>query len=264
VLALDEVVKRFGHGTAAEVTALDGLSLEVAAGSFVTIIGSNGAGKSTLLRTILGTVIPERGRVRLDGRDVTREPVYRRARVIGRIAQDSGESTCGAMTVEENLAMAARRGQLRGLRWAVSGVRRTAFRDRLAEVGLGLETRLGTRVGTLSGGQRQALALLMATVAAPRLLLLDEHTASLDPKAAAQVMALTGRLVADPGLTTLMVTHNMQQAIRWGDRLIMMHAGKVVFDVAGAGKAGLTVPDLVAKFYEASGTELTEDRLLLA
>jgi putative tryptophan/tyrosine transport system ATP-binding protein len=264
MLALDGLVKRFGAGTAAEVTALDGVSLAVSAGEFVTLIGSNGAGKSTLLRAILGTVVPERGRVTLDGRDLTREPVHRRACDVGRIAQDPGESTCAGMTVEENLAMAAQRGRARGLGWAVTAARREAFRGRLAEVGLGLEGRLGTRAGTLSGGQRQALGLLMATLTTPKVLLLDEHTASLDPKAAELVMAFTGRLVADARLTTLMVTHNMHQAIRWGSRLVMMHAGRVVLDVRGQEKERLHVQELVTKFYEASGTELTEDRLLLS
>jgi putative ABC transport system ATP-binding protein len=263
VLALEGLVKRFGAGTAAEVTALDGVSLPVGAGEFVTLIGSNGAGKSTLLRAILGTVTPERGQVTLDGRDVTRDPVHRRARDIGRIAQDPGESTCAGMTVEENLAMAAQRGRPRGLGWAVTTARREMFRARLAQVGLGLEGRLGTRVGTLSGGQRQALGLLMATLVTPKVLLLDEHTASLDPKAAELVMAFTGRLVAAAQLTTLMVTHNMHQAIQWGSRLVMMHAGRVVLDLGGEAKKRLRVQDLVTKFYEASGTELTEDRLLL-
>jgi len=264
VLRLLGVGKRFGAGTPNAVVALDGVSLDVREGDFVTLIGSNGAGKSTLLRVILGLVAPDRGRVELAGQDVTREPVHRRARAIGRIAQDPGESTCAAMTIEENLAMAARRGQPRGLRWAVTRARRSAFRGRLAEMGLGLEGRLGVRVGTLSGGQRQALALLMATLARPKVLLLDEHTASLDPKAADQVMALTERLVAEGRLTTLMVTHNMHQALRWGTRLVMLHAGRVILDVEGEVKRGLQVRDLVTKFYEASGTELAEDRLLLA
>ena len=263
MLVLEGLVKGFGRGTAAEVRALDGVSLEVGAGEFVTLIGSNGAGKSTLLRAILGTVAPDRGRVTLDGRDVTRDPVHRRARDIGRIAQDPGESTCAGMTVEENLAMAGRRGRARGLGWAVTAARRATFRARLAEVGLGLEGRLGTRVGTLSGGQRQALGLLMATLSTPKVLLLDEHTASLDPKAAELVMAFTGQLVAEARLTTLMVTHNMHQAIRWGSRLVMMHAGRVVLDLRAEAKDRLRVRDLVTKFYEASGTELTDDRLLL-
>jgi len=264
MLRLSGLVKRFGVGTPAVVTALDGISLDVRAGDFVTLIGSNGAGKSTLLKAVLGLVAIDQGRVELEGRDVTREPVYRRAWVIGRIAQDPGESTCAAMTVEENLALAARRGRPRGLTIAVTVAHRAGFRARLAEIGLGLESRLGARVATLSGGQRQALGLLMATLAHPRLLLLDEHTASLDPKAAEQVMTLTGTLVARERLTTLMVTHNMAQALRWGSRLVMLHGGRIILDVDGEARRGLQVRDLVRKFYEASGTELAEDRLLLA
>jgi putative ABC transport system ATP-binding protein len=264
VLRLDGVRKRFARGSASEVTALDGVTLEVAAGGFVTLIGSNGAGKSTLLRVIAGHVVPDEGRVALDGRDVTRESVHRRAAAVGRIAQDPGESTCAGLTIEENLALAARRGQSRGLAWAVTAGQRRGFRARLAEVGLGLEGRLATRVGTLSGGQRQALALLMATLARPRVLLLDEHLASLDPKTAEAVMRLTDRIVAEQGLTTLMVTHNMAEAVRWGTRLIMMHEGRIILDVAGEERARLTVPDLVRRFHEVSRRELSEDRMLLS
>ncbi len=263
MLRLTGLVKRFGVGTPAVVTALDGVDLAVEEGEFVTLIGSNGAGKSTLLKTVLGQIVPDQGGGELAGRDVTREPVHRRARDIGRIAQDPGESTCAAMTVEENLALAERRGRPRSLRFAVTAARRLDFRARLAEVGLGLEQRLGVRVATLSGGQRQALGLLMATLARPRLLLLDEHTASLDPKAAELVMVLTGSLVAEGRLTTLMVTHNMAQALRWGSRVVMLHAGRIILDVGAEAKRGLQVRDLVRKFYEASGTELSEDRLLL-
>jgi putative tryptophan/tyrosine transport system ATP-binding protein len=264
MLTLDSVTKSFLAGTPNEVKALDGLTLDIAAGDFVTVIGSNGAGKSTLQKCIAGLVVPDAGRVALDGRDITREPVYKRAAVIGRIAQDPHESTCAAMTIEENLAMAAKRGRPRGLRRAVTVAARDSFRGALAPIGLGLEGRLAARVGTLSGGQRQALALLMATLAGPRLLLLDEHLASLDPKTAEIVMALTARLVADGRLTTLMITHNMHEAIRWGSRLIMMHAGRIIFDAAGPEKAALTVQALVAKFHEASRQELTDDRMLLS
>lgn len=263
VLRLDGVVKRFGADTPAAVTALDGVDLAVHEGDFVTVIGSNGAGKSTLLRTVLGLVIPDRGRIELAGRDVTRVPVHRRAREIGWIAQNPAESTCAALTVEENLALAGRRGRARGLGWAVTVPGRADYRARLAEVGLGLEGRLRARVGTLSGGQRQALALIMATLGQLRLLLLDEHTASLDPRAANQVMALTDRVVAGGRLTTLMVTHNMTQALRWGSRLVMLHAGRVILDVGGDAKRRLSIREVVARFYEASGAELTEDRLLL-
>jgi putative ABC transport system ATP-binding protein len=264
MLALQHVSKSFLAGTPNAVTALAALSLDVAAGDFVTVIGSNGAGKSTLLKSIAGLIQPDGGRIVLDGRDITREPVYRRAAAIGRIAQDPHESTCAAMTIEENLAMAARRGRPRGLSRAIRPATRAAFRDMLAPIGLGLEARLAARVGTLSGGQRQALALLMATLAGPRLLLLDEHLASLDPKTAEIVMALTARLVGEGRLTTLMITHNMHEAIRWGSRLVMMHAGRIIFDAAGSEKAALTVPALVEKFHQASRQALTDDRMLLA
>lgn len=263
MLRLAGIRKTYGRGTPSEVTALADVSVDVQAGEFVTVIGSNGAGKSTLLKTVLGLVTPDAGRVELGGRDVTRDPVHARAREVGRIAQDPHESTCAGMTIEENLAMAARRRQSRGLCRAITEVGRAAFRQRLADVGLGLEGRLGVRVGTLSGGQRQALALLMATLGRPKVLLLDEHLASLDPRAAEAVMRLTARLVAEHRLTTLMVTHNMHDAMRWGDRLVMMHEGRVVLDVAGDAKARLTAQSLVAKFYDASGAELAIDRMLL-
>ena len=264
MLRLAALRKVYGRGTPSEVTALADVSVDVPAGEFVTLIGSNGAGKSTLLKAVLGLVTPDAGRVELGGQDVTREPVHARAREIGRIAQDPHESTCAGMTIEENLAMASRRGRARGLRCAVTETGRAEFRQRLADVGLGLEGRLGVRVGALSGGQRQALALLMATLGRPKVLLLDEHLASLDPRAAESVMRLTARLVAEHRLTTLMVTHNMHDAMRWGDRLVMMHEGRVILDVAGDAKARLTAQSLVTKFYEASGAELAVDRMLLA
>ena len=264
MLALEGVTKTFMAGTPNAVRALDALDLTLAAGDFVTVIGSNGAGKSTMLRTIAGLVEPEQGTVRLDGADITHEKVHRRAAAIGRIAQDPHESTCAVMSIAENLAMAARRGQRRGLSRAVTAELRERFGAALATIGLGLEARLDARVGTLSGGQRQALALLMATLARPKLLLLDEHLASLDPKTAEAVMQLTDRLVREGSLTTLMVTHNMHEAIRWGNRLVMMHAGRVVLDVAGADKAGLTVPGLVERFHAVSHETLSDDRVLLA
>jgi putative ABC transport system ATP-binding protein len=263
MLVLRGIAKTFLAGTPNAVTALDGVDLDVRDGELVTIIGSNGAGKSTLLKTIAGLVEPDRGGVELDGRDITREPVWRRAGEIGRIAQDPQESTCAVMTIAENLAMAAKRGQPRGLRRAVTPALAERFRAALAEVGLGLEGRLDARIGTLSGGQRQAVALLMATLTRPRLLLLDEHLASLDPKTGEAVMAMTARLIAAGALTTLMVTHNMQEAIRWGSRLVMMHAGRIILDVAGAEKSQLTVAALVERFHVASREALTEDRLLL-
>ncbi|HET7668968.1 MAG TPA: ATP-binding cassette domain-containing protein [Burkholderiales bacterium] len=256
ILELRGITTLFFRGTANEVRALDRLDLAVAEGDFMTIIGSNGAGKSTVIKAIAGLAPPDEGSVVFEGRDITRAPVHLRAGAIGRIAQDPAESTCAVMTIEENLAMAAKRGQARGLRLAVTNDLRNQFRAALTPIGLGLETRLAARVGTLSGGQRQALALLMATISGSRLLLLDEHAASLDPKTAEIVMALTARLVEERRLTTLMVTHNMQDAIRFGNRLVMMHAGRVIFDARGAEKAALTVPGLVARFHQ-----VAEDKL---
>ena len=263
MLALREVSKTFMAGTADAVRALDRVSLVLEPGDFVTIIGSNGAGKSTLLNAIGGLVLPDSGRIELDGADITLASVHRRGALIGRVAQNPLESTCASMSIAENLAMAARRGRTRGLRRAVTAAREQDFRHRLASVGLGLEQRIDARIGTLSGGQRQAIALLMATSAAPRLLLLDEHLANLDPRTAGVVMALTGRLIAEAALTTLMVTHNMAEAIRWGNRLIMMHAGRIAFEVRGAEKAALTIGGLVKRFHAAVGADLVEDRVLL-
>ncbi len=264
VLELAAVSKYFMRGTPNAVTALERVDLAVAAGDFVAIIGSNGAGKSSLLKAVAGLAMPDEGTIRFEGNDITKAPAHRRAAVIGRIAQDPGDSTCAIMNIEENLAMAERRGRRRGLARAVTRAGRERYRRLLAPIGLGLEHRLATRVGTLSGGQRQTLALLMATLSGSRLLLLDEHLASLDPKTAETVMALTARIVGEQRLTTLMVTHNMQDAIRWGNRLLMMNAGRIILDIAGEAKSALTVPGLVAKFHEASKGELTDDRVLLA
>jgi putative ABC transport system ATP-binding protein len=263
MLELRAIAKTFMPGTANAMRALDGIDLALAEGEFVTVIGSNGAGKSTLLKTITGLVPPDAGSVRLAGRDITREPVHARAGLIGRIAQDPQESSCASMTIAENLAMAACRGQRRGLSLAVTPARRLQFRDLLTETGLGLEARLDTRMGTLSGGQRQAVALLMATLAQPKLLLLDEHLAALDPRAAALVMALTARRIAAFRLTALMVTHDMRAALAWGSRLVMLHAGRIILDVTGPEKAALDVTELIARFHAASGAELTDDRALL-
>jgi putative ABC transport system ATP-binding protein len=259
MLVVQEVSKSF-----MSVRALDRVSLTFAVGDFVTLIGSNGAGKSTLLNVIAGLVLPDSGRIKLDGNDLTDAPVHRRGEFIGRIAQNPLDSTCSSMSIAENLAMAASRGHTRGLRRAVTTARAVAFRHRLAEVGLGLEQRADARIGTLSGGQRQAVALLMATSASPRLLLLDEHLANLDPRTAGVVMALTARLIAEAHLTTLMVTHNMAEAIRWGNRLLMMHEGRIVFDIGGEEKATLTVDALIDRFHAAIGAELTDDRVLLS
>ena len=264
MLVLRGVSKTWLAGTADAIRALDRLSLMLNAGDFVTVIGSNGAGKSTLLNSIMGLVVPEAGLIELDGTDITAAPVHRRGALIGRIAQNPLDGTCASMSIAENLAMAASRGRARALRRAVTAARAETFRALLEAVGLGLEQRAAARLGTLSGGQRQAVALLMATIARPRLLLLDEHLANLDPRTATVVMALTGRLVAEGGLTTLMVTHNMAEAIRWGNRLVMMHSGRIVFEAAGAEKQALTVEALVSRFHSAIGTELVDDRVLLA
>jgi putative ABC transport system ATP-binding protein len=258
LLGVEALEVRYGA-----IRALRGVDLEVRAGEIVALIGSNGAGKSTLIKAVAGLAVPDEGSIVFEGRDITRLPVYRRAAAIGRIAQDPGESTCAILTIEENLALAEKRGRRRGLSIAVNEAARERYRAALAPIGLGLENRLSTRIGTLSGGQRQTLALLMATISGSRLLLLDEHLAALDPKTAEIVMALTARLVSAQKLTTLMITHNMQDAIRWGNRLLMMHAGRIIFDVAGEAKAALTVPALVAKFHEASKGDLTDDRVLL-
>jgi putative tryptophan/tyrosine transport system ATP-binding protein len=263
MLSLRSVSKYFHRGTPNEICALRNVDLGVAEGDFVTIIGSNGGGKSTLLGVVCGLVDADTGAIEFDGRDITRVAAFRRAAAIGRIAQDPGQSVCEGMTIEENLAMAARRGRMRGLRRAVTAASRAHFAEVLGAIGLGLETRLAVRVGTLSGGQRQALALQMATLSGARLLLLDEHLAALDPKTAETVMTLTARLVSERRLTTLMVTHRMQDAIRWGNRLAMMHAGRVIFEARDAAKAALTVDALVAKFHQAGG-DLAEDRVLLA
>ena len=263
MLALRDVTRRFGSGDS-EVRALDGLNLSIGEGEFVTVIGSNGAGKSTLLKAICGLVEIDAGTIELDGAAITHGPVHRRGALIGRIAQDPHEGTCASMTIAENMALAARRGRSRWLRRAVSPALAASFRAQLADIGLGLENRLDTRVGTLSGGQRQALSLLMATCAHPRLLLLDEHLANLDPRTSEVVMAATARLIAVGKLAAIMVTHNMAEAIAWGDRLIMLHAGRIVFQAGGADKAKLTVPDLIARFHAASGQAMTDDRLLLA
>ena len=263
-ISFRKVGKFFMRGTPNQVRALNAIDLDIAPAEFVTVIGSNGAGKSTMLKCLSGHVVPDEGCIEFEGLDITRLPIHRRAQAIGRIAQDPQESTCAMMTIAENLAMAGRRGRNRGLRVAVTQAGKAGYRDLLAPIGLGLESRLDARVGVLSGGQRQALALVMATMSGSRLLLLDEHLAALDPKTAETVMELTARLVAEQKLTTFMITHNMAEAIRWGDRLLMMHRGRIVFDTAGEAKRALTVPDLIAKFREVSEIEVVEDRTLLA
>lgn len=263
-LSFRQVRKTFLASTASQVVALDGIDLELEAGDFAVVIGSNGAGKSTLAKTLAGMVVPDSGTVLVDGRDVTREPVWKRANEVGRIAQDPNDSTCAGMTIAENLAMAAQRGRPRGLRRAVTQAARESFQAVLAPIGLGLEARLDTRVGTLSGGQRQALALIMATLSGSRILLLDEHLAALDPKTAQVIMRLTGEIVARQRLTTVMITHRMQDAIAWGNRLIMMDAGRILFEVRDAQKAALTVPALVERFSATGQGMFDDDQSLLA
>lgn len=262
-LLLREVRKSFFTGTPNEVVALNDVDLQVSPGDFITIIGSNGAGKSTLLNAIAGTFPVTRGSIWIDGKDVTGLPEHARARLVGRVFQDPRAGTAPSMSIEENLSMAMLRGGRRGLRRGVTSDRRRVIREQLELLGMGLDQRLGAEVAKLSGGQRQAVSLLMATIANPRLLLLDEHTAALDPKVAATIMELTGRIVEERGLTTLMVTHNMELALRWGNRLIMMHQGRIVLDLDRAEKDVLKVPDLVKKFHEVAGEQLAVDRLLL-
>jgi putative ABC transport system ATP-binding protein len=264
MLTLTDVTKVFLSNTPNEVTALSHVELSLDEGDFVTIIGSNGAGKSTLLNAIMGLCAVDSGTIELDGEDITMCPAHQRAKYIGRIAQDSAASTCAVMTIEENMAMAARRGQRRGLHKAVNRANRAHFTEILSGLGLGLEDRLSSRVSTLSGGQRQALAVLMATLADQRLLLLDEHIAALDPKTAEQVMQITNHFITKDHLTTLMVTHNMAEAIRWGDRLIMMHEGRIVVEISGQEKHALRISDLTQRFHDVCEEEFAVDRMVLA
>ena len=244
--------------------ALDHLSLTLRDGDFVTVIGGNGAGKSTMQNAICGTWQPDEGSIELDGVNVSSLPEYKRARYLGRVYQDPMMGTSAGMEIEENLALAERRGRRHTLRPGICRGEREDYRRRLRELGLGLEDRLTTKVGTLSGGQRQALTLLMATLQKPKLLLLDEHTAALDPQTAQRVMDITDRLVRENHLTTLMITHNMRDAIHYGNRLLMLHNGRIVLDISGEEKARLTVPDLLALFSKVSGQEYDNDRALLA
>ena len=264
MLRVQNVCKTFNAGTINEKRALTGVNLELAAGDFVTVIGGNGAGKSTLMNMIAGVYPIDSGVIELDGKDISLLSESSRAKYLGRVFQDPMMGTASDMQIIENLAMAKRRGKRRTLRWGVTRAEREEYAERLTELGLGLEKRLTTKVGLLSGGQRQALTLLMATLTEPKLLLLDEHTAALDPKTAAKVLDLTEKIVSEHKLTTLMVTHNMNDAIRMGNRLIMMHEGNVIYDVRGAEKAALTVPDLLQMFAEVSGGELANDRMLLS
>ena len=260
MLKISHITKTFGLGTTDAKKALDDLSLDVRRGDFITIIGANGAGKSTLFGAIAGSFITDSGELVLDGEDMTLLPEYRRARKIGRLFQDPMRGSAPDMTIEENLVLAAGRG---GWLSPVSRADRRFFRERVAMLEMGLEDRMNQPVGLLSGGQRQALTLMMATLNTPKLLLLDEHTAALDPATAEKVLGLTRRIVAENGLTCLMVTHNMQSALELGNRTVMMNAGKIVMDVSGEERARLGVPDLLRRFRESSGKELHNDRMLL-
>ena len=264
MLEIKHISKTFNPGTVNEKQALNGLSLTLKDGDFVTVIGGNGAGKSTLLNAIAGVWLVDEGQILIDGKDVTRLPEYKRAAFLGRVFQDPMNGTAATMGIEENLALAFRRGGKRGLRQGINNSERKLYRDLLAGLGLGLENRLTSKVGLLSGGQRQALTLLMATLKKPKLLLLDEHTAALDPKTAAKVLETTESIVNRDHLTTLMITHNMRDAIQIGNRLIMMNNGQIIYDVEGEEKRNLTVEDLLRKFAQASGEELANDRLMLA
>ncbi len=253
----------FNADTPIENPALRGLDLEIPTGQFVAVIGSNGAGKSTFLNAISGDLLVDQGSIEIDGIDVTRKQAWDRAGLVARVFQDPMAGTCEALTIEENMALAMARGKRRGFGFAIKGNMRELFREKLAILNLGLETRLTDRIGLLSGGQRQAVSLLMASLQPSRILLLDEHTAALDPKTAAFVLELTAKIVAGSKLTTMMVTHSMRQALDYGDRTVMLHQGKVVLDVSGPERAGLDVPDLLKMFERTRGEVLSDDALLL-
>lgn len=260
MLRVTHLSKTFNPGTVNAKLALDDLSLHVAPGDFVTIIGANGAGKSTLFNAVSGSFISDSGKILLDGADITLMPEFKRARMIGRLFQDPMRGSAPGMTIEENLALAAGRG---GWLSTVSKADKKLFRERLALLDMGLEDRMQQQVGLLSGGQRQALTLMMATFHAPKLLLLDEHTAALDPATAEKVLKLTTEIVAEENLTCLMVTHNMQSALELGNRTVMMDRGRIIFDVSGEERSKLTVADLLEQFKIASGKALDNDRMLL-
>ncbi len=264
MLKIENIRKVFNAGTVNEKIALQGLSLTLNDGDFVTVIGGNGAGKSTLLNSIAGVFGVDSGHIYIDDVDVTKLPEYRRAKYIGRVFQDPMMGTAATMQIEENLALAARRGKTRTLRAGITRDEREAYREQLKILGLGLEHRLTAKVGLLSGGQRQALTLLMATLQQPKLLLLDEHTAALDPKTADKVLEATDRIVEKNHLTTVMITHNMRDAIQHGNRLIMMYDGRIVVDVSGEEKKKLTVEQLLNLFSQASGSDEADDKLLLS
>ena len=263
MLEIKNISKTFNPGTINEKKALSDLSLTLKDGDFVTVIGGNGAGKSTLLNAVAGVWPVDCGSILLDGEDITALPEHKRAKYIGRVFQDPMMGTAPNMQMEENLALAMRRGQRRGLRWGVTKAERQKYREKLKTLGLGLEDRMTVKVGLLSGGQRQALTLLMASLRKPKLLLLDEHTAALDPATAAKVLELSDQIVAENGLTALMITHNMSDAIKHGNRLIMMDQGRIILDIEGEDKKHLTKKDLMDKFAQVAGYQIDSDETLL-
>ena len=264
MLRIEDVYKTFNAGTINEKKALCGVNLTLEEGEFVTVIGGNGAGKSTTLNAVAGVWPVDSGRIYIGGDDVTRLSEYKRAKYLGRVFQDPMTGTATTMSIEENMAIAARRGKARRLTWGITKAERDTYREMLKTLNLGLEDRLTSKVGLLSGGQRQAITLLMASIQKPKLLLLDEHTAALDPKTAAKVLEISDKIIAENHLTAMMVTHNMKDAIIHGNRLIMMNDGKIIFDISGEEKKKLTVEDLLLKFEEISGEEFANDKALLA
>lgn len=264
MLQMMNIYKTFNANTVNEKMVLKGLNLTLNDGDFVTVIGGNGAGKSTMLNMIAGVHFPDQGVITLDGEDITRMPEHVRAKYLGRVFQDPMMGTAANMEIEENLALAYRRGKNRSLGWGISKEEKEIYVEKLRTLDLGLETRLTTKVGLLSGGQRQALTLLMATLQQPKLLLLDEHTAALDPKTAGKVLELSEQIITANSLTALMVTHNMKNAIQYGNRLIMMYEGRIIYDVSGEAKKNLHVSDLLEKFEKASGGEFANDRMILS
>lgn len=264
MLEIRNLTKTFNKGTIDEKVALNNVSLTLNDGDFVTVIGGNGAGKSSMQNAICGTWLPDSGEILLDGINVTYLPEHKRAVYLGRVYQDPMTGTAASMQIEENLALASRCGKRRTLRAGITKAERELYREKLKELDLGLESRLSAKVGTLSGGQRQALTLIMATLQKPKLLLLDEHTAALDPKTAAKVMKITEKIVSEDKLTTLMITHNMRDAIRYGNRLIMLHEGRIILDISGEEKKGLTVTALLEMFTKASGDEFASDKAILS
>ena len=265
MLKVINVHKTFNPGTVNAKKALNGINLTLNEGDFVTVIGGNGAGKSTLLNAICGVFTPDDGQILIDGVDVTNMPEYKRAAYLGRVFQDPMKGTAPDMEIAENLSIAARRGKKRSIfKWGLPRRERESYRELLEQLDLGLEDRLSSKVGLLSGGQRQAVTLLMASLKKPKLLLLDEHTAALDPKTAAKVLEITDRIVNESSITTLMITHNMKDAIEHGNRLIMLHEGRIIIDVSGEEKKKLTVEDLLDMFTKASGSEFTSDRAMLS